>query len=466
MASRSVLARSVVVVGGGLAGVAAATLLVEQGVPVTILEQAPWLGGRMASWTDRLRDGTLFRMDRGLMAISRQARNVRSLVRRVDPELARLAPLDGPPRRALIPRAPGLRLRDLARSDLRRARMMFAFDPEETYRDLEGTSARRFLEELGLPPPSRHTLFDTFARGSFDPPEQMCAAELLGSIHHHYAQGPDGVVSDTLRDPPEDALWAPLSARLTGGGATVRTRSEVLGIDRTESGWRVRYRSRGVTVAAPADAVVLAANVPGLKLIVASSPDLAPLAAGVASLGVTLPYAVLRLWLDAPPSAERPVRAGVSGAGLLDAIAVLDRIESESASWAQARGGSVLELTARALPETMGQGAIRQHLLSQLYATYPETRRAKLVDDRLLVKRDAPSFAPGSQRTRPGVVTDLSGVVLAGDFVRLPFPTGPMERAAASGFLAANQILAGWGKPTSPVAHGNPRGVLSRTRRD
>ncbi|MCH8940199.1 MAG: FAD-dependent oxidoreductase, partial [Chloroflexi bacterium] len=41
-----------VVIGGGLAGLSAACALVDQGVPVTLLEKRPFLGGRAYSFTD------------------------------------------------------------------------------------------------------------------------------------------------------------------------------------------------------------------------------------------------------------------------------------------------------------------------------------------------------------------------------------------------------------------------------
>ncbi|WP_262403730.1 FAD-dependent oxidoreductase, partial [Actinomadura sp. CNU-125] len=41
---------SVVIVGGGLAGISAAIALRESGVPVTLLEARPWLGGATHSF--------------------------------------------------------------------------------------------------------------------------------------------------------------------------------------------------------------------------------------------------------------------------------------------------------------------------------------------------------------------------------------------------------------------------------
>lgn len=42
--------RHVAVVGGGIAGLAAATVLAERGVRVTLLESDGRLGGRVSSW--------------------------------------------------------------------------------------------------------------------------------------------------------------------------------------------------------------------------------------------------------------------------------------------------------------------------------------------------------------------------------------------------------------------------------
>jgi isorenieratene synthase len=43
------------------------------------------------------------------------------------------------------------------------------------------------------------------------------------------------------------------------------------------------------------------------------------------------------------------------------------------------------------------------------------------------------------------VRTPVDGLVLAGDLVRIDLPVALMERAATTGFAAANHLLSSWG---------------------
>ena len=82
--------RRVVVVGGGIAGIAAATALAERGVAVTLVEQHERLGGRVRSWPVTV-GAESQTMGRGFHAFFRQYYNLRALLRRTDPTLAALA---------------------------------------------------------------------------------------------------------------------------------------------------------------------------------------------------------------------------------------------------------------------------------------------------------------------------------------------------------------------------------------
>jgi carotenoid phi-ring synthase / carotenoid chi-ring synthase len=129
----------------------------------------------------------------------------------------------------------------------------------------------------------------------------------------------------------------------------------------------------------------------------------------------------------------------------------------------------VIETHAYALPDSYGrpvdQAAVRATLLAELQACYPEVAGLTILDDRLVVRDDCPAFEPGSWAARPTVRTPTSGLALAGDLVKVPFPTALMERAVTTGFLAANELLGTWGLAPEPVWSIPPTGVLAKLQR-
>jgi len=470
--------RHTVVVGGGIAGIAAATVLSERGVQVSLLEREPSLGGRAGGFPHRLQSGETIEMERGFHAFFRQYYNLRALLRRIDPELSMLAPLPdypilgpagmlqsfrGLPKRtplqimALTWKTPHLRLRDLLRVNGLAALEMLRFDPARTYARFDGLSAREYLDSLGFPESARRMLFDVFSHSFFNPEQQLSAAELLMSFHFYFTGNAEGLIFDVVKRPLTHALWQPFEAHLRARGVNVSTGTRVSRVSRTKDG-RLRVEHDGEPI--EADDMVLALDVSGLKDLVARSPALAGLSA-VAALELTSPFAVLRLWLDRPLRADRAAFAGTTGVGLLDNISCYERFQDESASWARQHGGSVVELHAYAVPSGLDERAIRADLLAGLHAFYPETREARVLDECMLLRQDCPAFPPGGHRLRPTPQTALSDVTLAGDFVDVPLPCALMERATASGFLAANVLLARLGVAPEPLRSVPQQGLLS-----
>nr|AYM54227.1 amine oxidase [Sorangium cellulosum] len=470
-----------VVVGGGIAGVSAATVLAERGVSVTVIEREPVLGGRISAWTERLPDGAAFQMERGFHAFFRQYYNLRSLLARIDPARRLLTPLSdypllgpggaresiaGLPRRtplnvlALLARSRSVRLRDVLGVDFRRGLKMLAFDGERTYRELDAQPARAFLDGLRLPPPARRILFDVFAHSFFNPEDEMSAAELLAMFHFYFLGNPEGLLFDVLSE-PFSALWAPFERRLEALGARVQLGAEATRILPGAGGWEVHLA--GDRAPLPADAVVLAVTVPALQSIVAGSPALGDAAwrARVARLAVTRPFVVWRLFLDRPAAPGRHPFVGTAGFGLLENISLFHLFQSECRRWAERTRGAVVELHAYAVPPGIDEAALRAEMLAGLHALYPEMSCARVLHERWLWRQDCPAFAPGSSAERPGVETPSRGVALAGDFVRLPFPAALMERAASAGILAANTLLARSGVESEALWSVPRRGLLA-----
>ncbi|MFE1248275.1 FAD-dependent oxidoreductase [Streptomyces sp. NPDC058735] len=458
-------APSVAVVGGGIAGLAAATGLAERGARVTLYEREETLGGRLAGHRTELADGSVVTMSRGFHAFFRQYYNLRGLLRRTDPALARLTPLSDYPLRhsggltdsfARVPRTPPLSAlgfvalsptfgwRDLTALDARAALPLLDVRVPEVYERFDGISAAGFLEGVRFPEAAHHLAFEVFSRSFFADPRELSAAELMLMFHIYFLGSAEGLLFDVPDEPFPQALWEPLGAYLQRLGADVRTGAAVDGVDPAGSGGAEVRTGAGTE---RYDAVVLALDTGGLRQVVAGSPGLGTAAwrDDVAALRTAPPFLVSRFWLDRPVRADRPGFLGTSGYGGLDNISVLDRYEGEAAGWASKNAGSVVELHAYAVPEGADRETVQHELLEQLWRVYPETREAGIVDVRHEWRADCPHFPVGTHHRRPTVTTPHPWLTLAGDGIRCDLPVALMERAATTGFLAANTLLAGWG---------------------
>lgn len=454
----------VVVVGGGIAGLTAATGLAERGVEVDLRERQHYLGGRVGGWTEELDGSGTVGMNRGFHAFFRQYYNLRALLRRTDPDLSRLTAVDDyplvdahghrdtfqglprtPPLNALAfaLRSPTFRFLDLVRINAAAAAPLAAVSMPAIYDQLDHIDAETFLKDINFPEAARHLAFEVFSRSFFAQPDQLSAAELASMFHIYFLGSSEGLLFDVASSNFDNCLWNPLRDYLTGYGANVRTGVTVAAIEHVDGRFTVTD-SDGTST--EADGVVLATDVAGLQRIVAGSPTLGDddWRQQVQALQVAPPFVVHRLWLDRPVHADRPAFLGTGGLKPLDNISVVNRYESEAAGWVTVHGGSVVELHAYAAPDAADREGIRTQLLARLYELYPELTGATIVAERMLCHEDCPQFSPGSHANRPGVITPQAGLVLAGDGIRIDLPVALMERAATTGWAAANALLARW----------------------
>jgi carotenoid phi-ring synthase / carotenoid chi-ring synthase len=450
-----------VVVGGGIAGLAAATGLAERGVSVDVIERENYLGGRVGGWTEH-GDGDDLAMNRGFHAFFRQYYNLRALLSRVDAGLSMLTPVDdyplidgdgrqdtfrglprNPPWNALVfaLRSPTFRLTDLARIDARAAAPLAAVQLPDIYHRIDHVDAETFLKSINFPEAARHLAFEVFSRSFFATPTDLSAAELATMFHIYFLGSSEGLIFDVANANYDTALWQPLQHYLTGLGVRFRHGSAVTSIARDHAESFEVHTDTGDRQ--NADAVVLATDVAGLQQIVAASPGLGDdiWRARIKKLRTAPPFVVQRLWLDRPVSADRAAFLGTAGHEPLDNISVLDRYERQAREWARHTGGSVVELHSYAVESAHPQEA----MLSQLHKLYPETREARVVHERTLQHHDCPLFAPGTHSHRPAVTTPVPGLLLAGDGIRIDLPVALMERAATTGWTAANNLLQRWG---------------------
>jgi isorenieratene synthase len=482
----------VVVVGGGIAGLAAATGLAERGVSVEVLERQDYLGGRVGGWTEQLPDATMVANNRGFHAFFRQYYNLRWLLRRTDPHLDRLRAVDDyplvdgegrrdtfrglpktPPWNALAfaLRSPTFRMRDLVRLNAVAAAPLAAVSVPDIYSQLDGLDAETFLTNINFPVAARHLAFEVFARSFFARPDRLSAAELATMFHIYFLGSSEGLVFDVAASNFDTALWEPLGQYLIEHG--VRLRRGVSAETVTPGGSKVLQvrDSTGTTI--DADGVVLATDVAALQQIVAASPGLGDdgWRRQVAQLQTAPPFVVQRLWLDRPVNPDRPAFLGTGGLDPVDNISVVSSYERQAAEWARAHQGSVVEVHSYSVGD-QAQDELRERMLARLHQLYPETAAAGIVGETLLVRDDCPLFWPGAFANRPTVATPVAGLMLAGDGIRIDLPVALMERAATTGWTAANRLLAGWGIAghtlhTVPVQGRSPvlRRLAGRERR-
>ena len=352
-----------------------------------------------------------------------------------------------PPWNALVfaMRSPTFRFRDLVRINAKAAAPLAAVTVPGIYDRLDDLDAETFLTDINFPLAARHLAFEVFARSFFARPERLSAAELAAMFHIYFLGSNEGLVFDVAESNFDTALWNPLGEYLSGVGVTFRTGMPVssVGIGGSKK-FRVHCDDGS---AIEADGVVLATDVGGLQQIVSASTDLgdAQWRQQVAEMELAPPFVVQRLWLDRPVDAGRPDFLGTGGLEPVDNISVVSNYERQAADWARVHGGSVVEVHSYSVLDPPPFEGLREKMLARLHAIYPETARAGIVTERILFKQDCPLFSPGSHARRPAVDTPESGLMLAGDGIRIDLPVALMERAATTGWSAANRLLAGWG---------------------
>lgn len=477
--------RHVLVVGGGIAGLAAATGLAERGTRVTVFEAGDRLGGRVAAWP--LGDGRT--MSRGFHAFFRQYYNLRSLLQRIQPDLRFLVPVDDYPLQRpdgtrdsftglaktppwsfiqFVLRSPAFTPRTLARVNVPAALELLRVRFPQTYSDYDGESAASFLDRLRFPTGARDLALEVFARSFFADPTQFGAGELVAMFHTYFLGSAEGLLFDVPDDDYDTALWRPLGEYLHPLGVEVRTGAVVEKIDIDDDRAGLVVDGEEVT----GDAVVLAADPRSARHLASTigSGAMAGWRDAVAQTYNAPPFVVVRLWLDTPVADDRPAFLGTSGYGPLDNVSVLERFEDGAARWAREHGGSVVELHAYAChPEvatdrTAADGVV-ERLEAEMHRVFPETRTANVLHREVQVADDCTLIGPRGWDRRPGVATPSPRLMLAGDWVRTGYPVALMERAATTGFLASNMLLEGWGTSGHPLWTTPMNGLLRRPAR-
>ncbi|MEX0677328.1 MAG: hydroxysqualene dehydroxylase HpnE [Pirellulales bacterium] len=130
----------------------------------------------------------------------------------------------------------------------------------------------------------------------------------------------------------------------------------------------------------------------------------------------------------------------------------------------ESSGGYYYQVVVSASRELGGKDrdAIVREVCRELAQIWPVAGQAKLLRARVVTEHAAVfSARPGLERWRPAQQTQTGGVLVAGDWTATGWPA-TMESAVRSGYLAAEAITESIGRPARFLVDDLPRGRLAR----
>ena len=446
------MAEDVLIIGGGLAGLACGVALADRGLRCRVFEAGERLGGRAASWRD---DATGDMVDIGphifhseyhnMLALLRrlgtaqqitwQPRKVLALASKPRPVHLRHAPL--PPPLSLVPSAlpaPGLTMAD----NLSMARLAWSgmtFHEADVAR-LDGTTAERFLRDKGVSERMIDWWWRFAAMVVTNVPLERCSAASLLRIHAllsnyrglHFGFGAVGLAELYATQATRAIAAAGGSVALDAPVAAIAGGERVEGVV-LEDGTRIAGE---VVSALPP--MALDGIVPPAWRAMAPFRRLAGFEPS--------PYICVYLWFDRAFEVERFWSHLYSPERLNYDFYDLRQIRAGWQGRATVIGSNIIH-SHRA--HRMSDDDIVQATLRELAEGAPAAARARLVHARVhRVPMAIPCPVTGFEMSRPAPESPVPGLVLAGDWVQTHLPC-TMESAVKSGYMAAERVLAGRG---------------------
>ncbi len=447
--------KRVAVIGGGLAGISATSNLAERGFEVTLFEKDNFLGGKVGAWTFDSHGETL-NVEHGFHAFFRQYYNLREYMKRID-AFKNLIPIDdylilmedgqSMGFKDLDP-TPGLNVLDLRKRGVFNFLTLISpfsmpflsllnYDRDKTFKNFDNESFENYARRTLMPKRMR-LVFNSFARAFFSEPDKMSMAELIKGFHFYFLSNEDGLLYDVLDDDFQKAFIDCCERHMHQHGATIQKNTPINQITRKPDGFTVNGELF--------DYVVLCTDVRHIGPLIEHSPSLQQYSnfnKAITGLKPSDRYAVLRIWTDKfEARQDLPFFIFTDRLRALDSITLYHKMEKTSAAWSQQHNGGIFELHSYALPNDLTvDAAIKQALMDEFFQYFPELKDLQIRHEFFQHRHDFPAFHTGLYANRPGITTDVPGLYLAGDWVKMDNPSMLMEAAYTSGALAANAIF-------------------------
>jgi squalene-associated FAD-dependent desaturase len=439
---------SVLVAGGGLAGIAAACDLAAAGLDVRLVEKRPFLGGRSYSYVDKR---SHVEVDNGQhvflgccteyiaflkrLGVWHKAKLQRRLNVRVIDKTRGESALRGERLPAPLHLLPSL-LRFRSLSPVEKARAAYAM---ARIRALDRT-ARRALDDITFADwLRRHGQSENAIRGFWN---LIVLPTLNGAVTTVSADLALMVFQEGFLRSREggNVGWARvgLSALLAEAAREyVESRGGAVRLGEGISGLRLED-GRAAVAGEDADYVLLALDPPSLTPLLPRQLREDPFFGRISHIG-TSPIVNVHLWYD------RRI-TDVEFAAFLNTP--MQWLFNKSKLWGQEGEGQYLDISLSGAHEFVDLPTrdIIGLFSRELQALFPKARTAELRRGLVVKQRDATFAArPGIARLRPSQRTPVANLFLAGDWTDTGWPA-TMESAVRSGRMAARRLLSAAGR--------------------
>ncbi|MEO0948475.1 MAG: FAD-dependent oxidoreductase [Cyanobacteria bacterium J06641_5] len=476
--------KRIVVIGAGWAGLGATYHLAQQGYDVTLLEASPYPGGLVAGWRDERGRA----VEGGIHGFWYPYSNIFSVVRELDLDpftsftrSSQYSPHGLEVESPLFQEEPALpaplgtflyaKFKRLPVSDrLSALPLLYAvidFDNSDAaWRRYDKVTARELFKQFGV---SERLYTDAFEPmllvGLFAPGEQCSAAATLGMLYYFILAHQSDFDVVWCKGTVGEQIFQPWVGKIEALGGRVLTERRATDLHLDEDG-NVKAVACGEEIF-PADVVISAVNISGVKKIVAGSKALQQHRCflDLQNLGAIDALAV-RLWFDCKIDVPLPSNAGfgfdpTTGWTFFDLNALHDEFKDAP--------GSVIEVDFYHANQLllMDNESLLAKIQSDLATCIPAFGEAKIVDSSIIrVPQGVTHFAPGSYQYLLSARTPIPNLFMSGDWIVTRHGSWSQEKAYVTGLEAANLAIeyCEQGKPAEiiPIEPDEPHIQVAR----